>query len=148
MQDDLARYWSVPCTGQSTQYLTLLAEASVRVGDLEGARHFLDHAGTFMRDCEEHYCESELYRVHGAIARCDGSPGEATEWCEKAIAKAREQHARSLELRAATELAWLHRDSGQETAATQLLTPIYDWFKEGLQTPDLLEAKTLLDELT
>jgi predicted ATPase len=57
------------------------------------------------------------------------------------------QQARSWELRAATSLSRLWRDHGQRRQAHDLLAPIYNWFTEGFDTPDLKEAKALLDEL-
>jgi len=65
---------------------------------------------------------------------------------ERALAVAREQHAKSWELRAAISLARLWRDQGKVQQARELLTPVYDWFTEGFDTRDLREAKALLEE--
>jgi predicted ATPase len=61
---------------------------------------------------------------------------------------AREQRAQLWELRAATSLARLWRDQGKRNEARDLLAPIYGWFTEGFDTPDLKEAKALLEQLT
>ena len=66
---------------------------------------------------------------------------------QNAIEIARRRSARLLELRAATSLARLWRRQGKRTAARALLTPVYGWFTEGFDTPDLMEAKALLDEV-
>ncbi len=60
---------------------------------------------------------------------------------------AREQGARSFELRAAMSLARLWRDQGKVSEACELLAPVYGWFTEGFDTRDLKEAKALLEEL-
>jgi predicted ATPase len=60
---------------------------------------------------------------------------------------AREQDARSFELRAAMSLARLWRDQGKSQQARELLAPVYGWFTEGFDTRDLKEAKALLEEL-
>jgi predicted ATPase len=68
-------------------------------------------------------------------------------WFLRAIEQTRNQGAKSLELRAAISLARLWRDQGKRAEAYDLLGPIYDWFTEGFDTPDLKDARTLLDEL-
>ena len=77
------------------------------------------------------------------------SDASQAEVCfQKALAVARGQQAKALELRAAMSLSRLWRQQGQREAARDLLAPIYGWFTEGFDTPDLQEAKALLEELT
>jgi predicted ATPase len=71
----------------------------------------------------------------------------AQEYFERALAVARQQQAKSWELRAAMSMARLWRDQGKRKEARELLTPVYGWFSEGFDTRDLKEAKGLLDEL-
>jgi predicted ATPase len=71
----------------------------------------------------------------------------AIEYFERALAVARQQQAKSLELRAAMSMARLWRDQGKRNEARDLLAPVYGWFTEGFDTLDLREAKALLDEL-
>jgi predicted ATPase len=66
---------------------------------------------------------------------------------EQAIAAARAQQAKSIELRATMSMARLWRDQGKRQQAQDLLAPVYGWFTEGFDTLDLKEAKALLDEL-
>jgi predicted ATPase len=73
--------------------------------------------------------------------------GKGKAYLERALAIARQQQAKSWELRAAMSLARLWRDQGKSEQAHELLAPIYGWFTEGFDTRDLKEAKALLDEL-
>ena len=66
---------------------------------------------------------------------------------ERAIAIAREQQAKSWELRAAMSMVRLWRDQGKRDEARDLLAPVYGWFTEGFDTIDLKEARALLDAL-
>ena len=66
---------------------------------------------------------------------------------ERALAVAREQQAKSWELRAAMSMSRLWRDQGKPQQARDLLAPVYGWFSEGFNTHDLKEAKALLEEL-
>jgi predicted ATPase len=75
----------------------------------------------------------------------DGTKAQAC--FERALAVARQQQAKSWELRAATSMAQLWRDQGKRQQARELLAPIYGWFTEGFDTLDLKEAKALLAEL-
>ena len=77
-----------------------------------------------------------------------GHSEAAEELYRKALSIAEEQEAKLWELRAAASLARLRRDQGRYAEARDLLAPIYSWFTEGFDTPDLKEAKALLDELT
>ena len=90
-----------------------------------------------------------MHRVAGEIAL--KSPAPHTEKAEKyfdhALAVARQQQAKSWELRAAVSMARLWRDQGKREEASELLAPVYGWFTEGFDTMDLKEAKSLLDAL-
>ena len=76
-----------------------------------------------------------------------GHSEAAEELYCKALNIAREQEAKLWELRAAVSLARLRHDQGRHAEARDLLAPVYGWFTEGFETPDLKEAKALLDEL-
>ena len=90
-----------------------------------------------------------MHRIAGEIAL--KSLALDTEKAEKhfdrALTAARQQQAKSWELRAAMSLARLSRDQGKVHQARELLAPVYGWFTEGFDTRDLKEAKVLLDEL-
>jgi predicted ATPase len=76
------------------------------------------------------------------------SGADQAEAClRRAIEVARAQDAKLWELRSATSLARLWADQGKRSQARDLLAPVYDWFTEGFDTPDLKDAKALLDEL-
>jgi predicted ATPase len=72
-------------------------------------------------------------------------PAKAEDSFRTALAIAREQGARGYELRAATSLARLWREQGRRAEALELLAPVYAWFTEGFDTPDLKDAKKLLE---
>ena len=85
----------------------------------------------------------------GEIALLSPTPNaaKAETYFEQALAAARQQQAKSWELRAAMSLARLWRDQGKVNEARELLAPVYGWFTEGFDTRDLKEAKALLEEL-
>jgi predicted ATPase len=93
--------------------------------------------------------EAELYRLQGELllARPAKPHAEAAACFCQALAVARRQQAKSLELRAAISLSRLWQQQGKPDEARALLAPIYGWFTEGFDTADLQEAKALLDEL-
>jgi predicted ATPase len=83
------------------------------------------------------------------IALMSPEPDEAKAkgYFERALSVARQQQAKSWELRAAMSMARLWRDQGKPQQAHELLAPVYGWFTEGFDTLDLKEAKALLEEL-
>jgi predicted ATPase len=91
--------------------------------------------------------ESDLYRSQGDLLLAGGRKAEAEASFRQAIESARRIEAKSWELRAVLSLSRLWQRQGKLEAARDLLTPIYGWFSEGLDTPDLQEAAALLDEL-
>jgi predicted ATPase len=72
---------------------------------------------------------------------------KAEDYFQRALLVARQQQAKSWELRAAMSLSRLWRDQGKPQQARDLLAPVYGWFTEGFDTRDLKEAKALVDDL-
>ena len=104
---------------------------------------------TVVETTKERWCEAEIHRMAGEIALKSPEPdaAKAEAYFERALAVARQQQAKSWELRAAMSMARLWRDQGKRDEARELLAPVYGWFTEGFDTLDLKEAKALLDEL-
>jgi predicted ATPase len=92
--------------------------------------------------------EAEINRVAGEIALKSPEPDTAgaERYLERAIEIARQQQAKSWELRAAVSLARLWRSQGKVSEARELLAPVYGWFTVGFDTRDLKESKALLEE--
>jgi predicted ATPase len=95
----------------------------------------------------ERWFAAELSRHKGRLLLRQGHSKEAEELYRKALSIAEEQEAKLWELRAAASLARLWSDHGRRAEARDLLAPVYGWFTEGFDTPDLKEAKALLDQL-
>ena len=98
---------------------------------------------------KETWFEAEVNRIAAEIAlECsDADTAKAQTYFARALAVAREQQAKSWELRSAMSLARLWRDQSKVQQARELLAPVYGWFTEGFDTRDLKEAKELLEEL-
>jgi predicted ATPase len=96
---------------------------------------------------KEKWCEADVYRTAGEIALMSPEPdvAKAEAHLQRALGIAREQKAKSWELRAAMSMARLQRDQGKR--ARDLLAPVFGWFTEGFDTRDLKKAKAMLDEL-
>jgi predicted ATPase len=91
---------------------------------------------------------AEVLRLKGWMLMCQSRDEEAEVQLRASIDWARQQQAKSWELRSSTTLAELLAERGQRDAARELLTPIYTWFTEGFDTHDLKHAKALLEELS
>ena len=130
-------------------YSSYLARAHAELGQFEKAWRCIDEAMTAAQKSKERWHEAEIYRLAGEIAVRSSSPdvAKAAEYFERGLAIAREQQAKSWELRAAMSLARLWRDQGKPDEARDILAPVYGWFTEGFDTLDLKQAKALLDEL-
>jgi predicted ATPase len=104
---------------------------------------------TAVETTKESWYEAEVLRVAGEIAVRPPEPDavKAEAYFERALAVARQQQAKSWELRAAMSMARLSRDRGKPNEARDLLAPVYGWFTEGFDTLDLKEARALLDDL-
>jgi class 3 adenylate cyclase/predicted ATPase len=129
-------------------FIALLATALEMIGQIEEALSQLDDALRIVEKTGERWFVAELHRHKGQLRERQGHSEPAEELYRKALSIAEEQEARLWELRAAMSLARLLRDQGRRAEARDLLAPVYGWFAEGFSTPDLKEAKALLNELT
>jgi predicted ATPase len=129
-------------------WIALLSEAYEIAGQTDEAMTQLNDALQVAGRTGERWLEAELYRHKGQLVLRQGHSELAEELYRQALRIAQEQEAKMWELRAAMSLARLHGDQGRHAEARDLLAPVYGWFTEGFGTPDLKEAKALLDELT
>jgi predicted ATPase len=129
------------------QFCVMMAECQLRAGRPGEALGSLSRGLRYVEESQEHVHEPELHRLRAEILIAQGamSAGEAS-LC-KAIECAQAQQARTLELRATLALAKLRRGQERGTEAMGLLQPLYAWFQEGHDTPDLREANALLESL-
>ena len=130
-------------------HLWHLAVAYAELGQPDDAQRCIADAMDKVERSKEKWCEAEVYRIAGEIALKSFAPDaeKAEKHFDRALAVARQQQAKSWELRAAMSMARLWRDQGKLQQARELLAPVYGWFTEGFDTLDLKDAKALLDEL-
>ena len=130
-------------------WLLCLARAYAELGRYDDASRCIGEAMTLAETTNERWCEAEVYRMAGEIALLSSEldAAKAEGYFQRALAVARQQQAKSWELRASMSLARLWRDQGKPQQARELLAPVYGWFSEGFDTLDLKEAKALLEEL-
>src|SRR6516164_6197305 len=129
--------------------LSILARAHGEIGQFDDAWRCIGEAITAVETTKERISEAQVHRTAGEIALLSPArdAAKAEEYFERALAVARQQQAKSWELRAAMSLARLWRDQGKTVEARELLAPVYGWFTEGFDTRDLKEAKALLEQL-
>jgi predicted ATPase/class 3 adenylate cyclase len=131
-------------------HLTYLAEACIEARRFDDGLNALAEALTIANEREYHAYEAEAHRLKGELLLRQDQPtlAEAQSCFQRAIEIARNQSAKSWELRATTSLARLLADQGRRDEARLTLAEIYNWFTEGFDTRDLKEAKALLDDLS
>jgi predicted ATPase len=129
--------------------LALLAEAEARRGRIEEALRVVAEAIETAQVTGERWYEAELHRLRAVLLLKggDSETAEAEAGLRRALALARQQGARALELRAAVSLAVLWSDQARRSEALELLAPVYGGFAAGFDTADLRRARTLLDGL-
>jgi predicted ATPase len=166
MQAGLKQQQTVGVGIGEVSYRLLLADAYRKIDQIEAALQTLTDAVTAVERTGERTFEAELYRLYGELSFRIGEPetggsgdnkilyASPEEAFHKAIDIARQQQAKSLELRATIGLTrlWQQQKARQATrnlrpVAPTMLSEVYSWFSEGFDTPDLREAKTLLAEL-
>jgi predicted ATPase len=149
LRQGLDAYRATGTAFERPHFLSMLAEVHRSLGQPEAGLTALSKALTLVEKTGERYYEAELHRLQGELLLLQAAPEVShAETCfQQALAIARRQQAKSLELRAAMSLSRLWQQQGKRDAAHDLLAPIYGWFTEGFDTVDLQEAKALLDEL-
>jgi tetratricopeptide (TPR) repeat protein len=143
--------WSAGFVVLRPHWRGFLAEALARAGRVEEGLETLDEALEQAERTGEGFSLAELYRLKGELLLQQNAPEAQmrAEACfQKALSVARQQEARSWELRATLSVARLWRRQGKRDEGRQMLAAIYGWFTEGFDTPDLLDAAALLDELS
>ena len=145
----LTAFRSTGATLYVPSWLSYLARAYADLGKIDDAWRCIGEATAAIEMTKQRWCEAEVNRVAGEITLMSPEPdaAKAQEYFERALAVARQQQAKSWELRATMSMARLWRDQGKCKEARDLLTPIYNWFTEGFDTCDLKEAKALLAAL-
>ena len=128
--------------------LSLLAEACGKAGRTEEGLNVLSEALTTAHRSGECYYEAEIHRLKGELLLMQGGETEAESSFHEAVEVARQQSAKSWELRATVSLARLWQKQGKKEDARGRLVEIYGWFTEGFNTPDLKDAKALMEELS
>ena len=117
-------------------FLPWLAWAYAKLDYSDDARRSISEAMSVMETSKEAWFEAEANRIAGEIALKSPQPdtAKAAAYFERALAVARQQQAKSWELRAAMSMARLWRDQGKREEARDLLAPVYGWFTEGFDT--------------
>jgi tetratricopeptide (TPR) repeat protein len=143
-QQGLAR---MPTRGgeRRTYVLGRLAETYAQLGEVDRAWQTIVEAQSVGEQSAEHSWDAELHRIAGEILLAKGANADdVTAEFQRAVKTARQQGAKSLELRAASGFAHVLIGQGRIAEARDLLAPIYAWFTEGFETSDLREARTVL----
>jgi class 3 adenylate cyclase/predicted ATPase len=132
---------------QSTWSL-VRAELLSKLGQAEDALVAIEEGLAITAQTGESWGDAEMHRVRGELLVSASTQDEAEAAFTTALAIAREQGAKWWELRAATSLARLWSLQGKRIEARELLGETYGWFTEGFDTPEMKDARNLLDELT
>jgi tetratricopeptide (TPR) repeat protein len=130
---------------QHIRYKAVLADV-LRADRIDESLSLVDELLAAVRQNEESEWEAELYRLRGELLLAMHQSEQAEIFFEQAVAIAAAQQSRSLELRAALSLCRLHPDQGRGAKVRSRLAALYNWFQEGFDMPDLVEARRMLGE--
>ena len=143
----MSAYRATGAEAWTPHFCTLLAGACEIAGKIDEAVILLRDALQIIERTGQRWLAAELNRLKGKLVLRQGHSQAAENLYHEALSIAVEQEAKLWELRAAVSLARLLSDQDRRGEAHDLLAPIFGWFTEGFGTPDLTEAKALLDEL-
>jgi predicted ATPase len=144
MREGLRAWQATGSVTYRTYYQGLLAEVLVGKGQVEEGGRVLEEALALIGQTDEGLCQAELFRLKGELLLPERED-EAEKYFRQALAVARQQRTKALELRAVTSLSRLHQKQGRPAEVQPLLAEAYSRFTEGFQTPDLREARGLLE---
>jgi len=148
LEKGLAMVRATGAVVETPEFLGYLAAAYAQLGRPGEGLNCLAEAMQIVEATKHRKDEANLQRLRGDLLNATADLSAAEQSYHQALAVARRQSAKTLELRAAISLARLWRDQGKRVEAHDLLAPIYGWFTEGFDTPVLKEAKALLEQLT
>lgn len=150
VEDAVEHYRRIRAVSRLPVFLLVLSELCLVSGDVEKALAVVDEALVLVEAGVGETIWADATRLKAEILLTQSSTPDATAaeaLFKSAIEIFRRQEAKLVELRAARGLARLWHEQGRTAAARELLSPIYDWFTEGLDAADLRSSKLLLDEL-
>lgn len=124
--------------------LSILAKGLIAGGGFDEALEVLGQALAMIEKTGERFYLGELLRLKGEAFGRKGNPSEAEYWLREAIELSRQQEAKLFELRSAVSLCRLLDQPRKETVLREILEPVYNWFEEGVDAPDLQDARALL----
>ena len=140
----LGQAWSLPYC------YALLADSCSKEGEMEAGLQAVADGLAVVKKTEERCFEAELLRLKGEclVQQVSSKSPDAERAFQQSLRIASDQSVKALELRAATSLARLWQGQGKKDEARDLLAPVYNWFTEGFETADLMDAKALLESLS
>jgi class 3 adenylate cyclase/tetratricopeptide (TPR) repeat protein len=149
LKQALAELRPTGCVSSTPMLFVWLAKAHGLLGQAIEEQDCMAEAARIVETMDERVFEAELlHRVQGDLSNAAGDRLSAEQHYQQAIGVAERQSAKLFQLRASVSLARLWCDQGKRAEARDLLGPIYHWFTEGFDAPDLKDAKALLDELS
>ncbi len=150
VRQGVAAYHATGAVVRQPLWFAPLAAALLKAEQVEDGLTVIAEALEHVNQAGECWWEAELHRLKGELllAQSTDNATEAESQFHQAISIAHHQSAKSWELRAAISLAKLWQSQGKVVEARDLLAPVYEWFTEGFDTVDLIDAKVLLDELS
>ena len=147
LREGVAAFLDLGAEALQPYFLAKIAVLCSAASSARDGLDFLDEALEQVDDSGRRWCEAELYRSKGELLSRLSEAAHAESCLQQSLLTARRQNAKLWELRAACTLGLLWRDQGRRNDAGDLLRPIYSSFTEGFGTPDLRDAKELLDAL-
>ena len=147
MQQSIDLFRSTGAELGAAYFAALLAETFGRTGQADVGLLAMAGAFELLERTQDRWCEAEMYRLQGELYLQTDAPSEAEQSFQTAITVARQQQARLWELRATVSLARLWQQQNKNIEAQTQLAAIVDWFREGAELPDLVAARTLLEQM-